>query len=119
MGKGVLAYLPASSCHEEVMNRNTRLVIQTISYRIEKMLNDNDQKTFYFYGGDDIVDVVMALQKAYRRRAVISRTPAGIVAHLSPDVEYERLSDDQEIERPSSRQLTLAIRVPGSGRAER
>jgi len=83
------------------------------------MLNDQEQKSFYFYGGDDIVDVVMALQKYYHGRVVVSRTPAGIVAHLSPDVEYERLSDAQEIERPSAKQSALSIRVPDSEKARK
>lgn len=82
------------------------------------MLNEQDQKTFYFYGADDILDIVMALQKAYRGRAVVSRTPGGIVAHVSPGVKYVLQQDDSGNEQPSSRQQALSIRVPASGKEE-
>lgn len=83
------------------------------------MTDNEDQKIFFHYTGEDIYDVVYALQKIHRGRAVVSRTPEGIVAHPSPVVEYERLSDVQDNERPSSKQSTLSIRVPDSGRARK
>ena len=56
-------------------------MVVTVGYRIEKMINDNEPKTFFNYYGEDIMDVVCALQRIYEGRAVVSRTPGGIVSH--------------------------------------
>ena len=73
--------------------KRIRLVVQTISYRIDRMLNDKSPKTFFQYSGENIVEVVDELQREYRGDAVISRTPTGIVAHISPAARFDGQRD--------------------------
>ena len=70
-----------------------RRLIQSISYRIDRMLTDKSPKMFFPYMGENIVDIVDALQRDYRGDAVISRTPTGIVAHISPAARFDGQRD--------------------------
>lgn len=58
-------------------------LVQTISFGIDDMIKNNTP--YFFYSEIDlrkhVHDVVHILQNKYRGRAVVSRTPGGIVAH--------------------------------------
>jgi len=58
-------------------------LVQTISFGIDDMIKNNTP--YFFYSEIDlrkhVHDVVYILQNKYRGRAVVSRTPGGIVAH--------------------------------------
>ena len=70
-----------------------KFATQTVSFGIEDMLKHNRSHFFYsnIVHGDllmgpgvlakHVLAVVILLQDAYRGRAVISRTPGGLVAH--------------------------------------
>lgn len=66
-----------------------RRLIQSISYRIDRMITDKSPKMFFPYTGYNIIDIVDALQRDYRGDAVISRTPTGIVAHINPAARFD------------------------------
>ena len=70
-----------------------RFSVQTVSFGIDDMIKNNTPYFFYseIVEGDrqskpcvlrkHVHDVVHILQNKYRGRAVVSRTPGGIVAH--------------------------------------
>jgi hypothetical protein len=71
---------------EAVERQQIKSSVQTVSFGIDSMIKNNNP--FFFYS--DIVegvlrkhihDVIRILQNKYRGRAVVSRTPGGIVAH--------------------------------------
>ena len=78
---------------EAVEQQQIKSSVQTVSFGIDSMIKNNTP--FFFYSeiveGDrqskpcvlrkHIHDVIRILQNKYRGRAVVSRTPGGIVAH--------------------------------------
>lgn len=78
---------------EAVERQQIKSSVQTVSFGIDSMIKNNTP--FFFYSeiveGDrqskpcvlckHIHDVIRILQSKYRGRAVVSRTPGGIVAH--------------------------------------
>jgi len=79
---------------EEAINRQQiKSSVQTVSFGIDSMIKNKSPSFFYseIEEGDrqykpcvlrkHVYDVVRILQNKYRGRAVVSRTPGGIVAH--------------------------------------
>ena len=68
---------------EAVERQQIRFSVQTVSFGIDVMIKNNTP--YFFYSEIDlrkhVHDVVHILQNKYRGRAVVSRTPGGIVAH--------------------------------------
>jgi len=58
-----------------------RMLVNTVSFKIEKMIKDKEKRTFFPYSGEYMVDAVVILQHKFRGTALVSRTPEGIVAH--------------------------------------
>ena len=75
---------------EATQRKRVRLVVETISYRIDMAARRDEPKLFYYYNGDYMLDVVIALQRKYRGEAVVSRTPEGIVTHFMPHGVYSQ-----------------------------
>jgi hypothetical protein len=68
---------------EAVERQQIKSSVQTVSFGIDSMIKNNNPSFFYSEGvlRKHIHDVVRILQNKYRGRAVVSRTPGGIVAH--------------------------------------
>ena len=81
------------SMEEAVQRQQIRFSVQTVSFGIDGMIKNNNPYFFYseIEEGDrqskpcvlrkHVYDIVRILQNKYRGRAVVSRTPGGIVAH--------------------------------------
>jgi hypothetical protein len=70
---------------EAIEREQIRMSVKAVAYAIEDML-DNEGTHLFYSGGvprEHMLDVVIRLQKIYRGRVLISRTPGGIVAHKS------------------------------------
>ena len=82
-----------SAMDEATERQQIKFSVQTLSFAIDGMLEAGIPKLFYseIVDGDrqhrpcvlrkHMYDVVKTLQKIYRSRVVVSRTPGGIVAH--------------------------------------
>ena len=82
-----------SAMDDATERQQIKFSVQTVSFGIDNMIKNN--KPYFFYSeiveGDrqykpcilrkHIYDVVRVLHNKYRERAVVSRTPGGIVTH--------------------------------------
>jgi hypothetical protein len=71
---------------EAVERQQIKFSVQTVSFGIDGMIKNNNPYFFYSEIEEGVLrkhvyDVVCILQNKYRGRAVVSRTPGGIVAH--------------------------------------
>ena len=71
---------------EAVERQQIKSSVQTVSFGIDSMIKNNTPSFFYSEIEEGVLrkhihDVVRILQDKYRGRAVVSRTPGGIVAH--------------------------------------